>query len=404
MNSWQQTTLGDLLRNGGSIKTGPFGTTLKASEYALSGVPVISVGEVGYGALQLRGDTPRVSPETTHRLAEYLLETGDIVFGRKGAVDRSARVKDIEHGWFLGSDGIRVRLPDSVSSSFIAYQFQLEATKRWLLQHASGSTMLSLNQKILDRIPLSVPPLSIQRAIAEVLGALDDKIAANTKLAATSSQLAQSVFAAATGTQGLKVALFESSHLLSRGITPKYSDGEDTMIVLNQKCVRDQRVNLAPARRTDLSKVREEKILSQNDVLVNSTGQGTLGRVARWTHAEQVTVDSHITIIRFNSEEVDPVCAGFAVLRSERQITDMAEGSTGQTELSRVELGKLKILLPPREQQQELGQRLAQMAAMENAYLQENERLAAMRDALLPQLMSGKLRVKDGEKVIEDTL
>lgn len=271
--------------------------------------------------------------------------------------------------------------------------------------YLTGSTQPKLTRAAMDSIQLMIPELDEQKAIVEVLGALDDKIAANTKLAETSFQLAKSIFAAAaTNTEGVKVGLSESSHLLSRGITPKYSEDEDTMTILNQKCVRDQRVNLTPARRTDLAKVREEKILSQNDVLVNSTGQGTLGRVARWTHDKDVTVDSHITIIRFNPEEVDPVCAGFAVLRSEREITDMAKGSTGQTELSRIELGKLKILLPPREQQQELGQRLAKMAAMENAYLQENERLAATRDALLPQLMSGKLRVKDAEKVLDESL
>lgn len=275
----------------------------------------------------------------------------------------------------------------------------------FIISQATGAAQQNLSGKTIRQFQYPTPPLKEQQAIAEVLGALDDKIAANTKLAETSSQLAQSIFAAAaTNTEGVKVGLSESSHLLSRGITPKYSEDEDTMTILNQKCVRDQRVNLTPARRTDLAKVREEKILSQNDVLVNSTGQGTLGRVARWTHDKRVTVDSHITIIRFNPEEVDPVCAGFAVLRSEREITDMAEGSTGQTELSRIELGKLKILLPPREQQQELGQRLAKMAAMENAYLQENERLAATRDALLPQLMSGKLRVKDAEKVLDESL
>ncbi|NKG22003.1 restriction endonuclease subunit S [Paeniglutamicibacter sp. ANT13_2] len=373
---------------------------LKASEYSESGVPVISVGEVGYGTLKLRKDTPRVSPTTTSRLGEYVLETNDIVFGRKGAVDRSSIVRSSENGWFLGSDGIRVRLPSTVNAGFIAYQFQLETIRTWLLQHASGSTMLSLNQGTLERIPLLVPTLAKQHAIADVLCALDDKIAANTKLATTSSLLAQSVFAAAADNHGVEVGLSESSSLLSRGITPKYSDDEESMVVLNQKCVRYQRVGLGPARRTILSKVRQDKELHLDDVLVNSTGQGTLGRVARWTLDGRVTVDSHITIVRFNPEVIDPVCGGFAVLRNEEKITAMAEGSTGQTELSRVELGKLKLMLPPSEQQRALGQHLAKMTTMENAYLLENQALAATRDALLPQLMSGKLRVKDAEQIV----
>ena len=183
--------------SGGSFKTGPFGTALKASEYTECGVPVISVGEVLPGALVLRRDTPRVSPSVTSRLSEYLLMSGDIVFGRKGAVDRSAWVKPAEEGWFLGSDGIRVRLPGSVDSRFVAYQLQSESVRAWLLQHSGGSTLLSLNQSTLSRVSLLLPPLADQRAIAEVLGALDDKIAANTKLTSMADVLGKGLFSKA---------------------------------------------------------------------------------------------------------------------------------------------------------------------------------------------------------------
>jgi type I restriction enzyme S subunit len=122
---WRGTTIGKLLASdGGSVKTGPFGTTLKAQEYSKEGVPLISVGEVGYGSLRVHEKTPRAPREVVERLPEYLLEAGDIVFGRKGAVDRSALVKPEQAGWFLGSDGIRLRLPSTCDSRFIAYQLQ----------------------------------------------------------------------------------------------------------------------------------------------------------------------------------------------------------------------------------------------------------------------------------------
>src|SRR5690348_10251534 len=117
------TTIGALLaRDGGSVKTGPFGTTLKAKEYSKEGVPLISVGEVGYGSLRVYDSTPRAPLEVVERLPEYVLQAGDIVFGRKGAVDRSAMVKPEQAGWFLGSDGIRLRLPNTCDARFVAYQ------------------------------------------------------------------------------------------------------------------------------------------------------------------------------------------------------------------------------------------------------------------------------------------
>lgn len=190
-------TLGELLDDhGGDIKTGPFGTKLKAAEYTPTGVPVISVGEVGYGRLRLHEKTPRVDSSVTNRMPEYLLRHGDIVFGRKGAVDRSARVQHDQDGWFLGSDGIRVRLPNSCDSAFIAYQLQVPAHRDWMLQHAAGSTMPSLNEGIIRRIPIILPPVEEQRAIAAVLGSLDDKIEQNRRTGRNLEELARAVFKA----------------------------------------------------------------------------------------------------------------------------------------------------------------------------------------------------------------
>jgi len=189
------TTIGALLkRDGGSVKTGPFGTTLKAKEYSKDGVPLISVGEVGYGSLRVHETTPRAPREVVERLPEYLLEAGDIVFGRKGAVDRSAMVKPEQAGWFLGSDGIRLRLPNTCDTRFIAYQLQSSGTRSWLLQHATGTTMASLNQGTIERVPIALPPLPEQRAIAHILGTLDDKIELNRRMNETLEAIARALF------------------------------------------------------------------------------------------------------------------------------------------------------------------------------------------------------------------
>jgi type I restriction enzyme, S subunit len=192
---WDETTVGDLIsQRGGSVKTGPFGTALKANEYSTEGIPLISVREVGYGTLRIDDSTPRVPPEVTRRLPEYLLSAGDIVFGRKGAVDRSAHVKPEQDGWFLGSDGIRLRLPDSCDSRFMAYQIQSARVRNWLVQHATGTTMASLNQDVIERIPIVVPPVEDQRVIAHILGTLDDKIDLNRQINETLEAIARTIF------------------------------------------------------------------------------------------------------------------------------------------------------------------------------------------------------------------
>jgi type I restriction enzyme S subunit len=189
--------VGDLIGEpGGDIQTGPFGTKLKAAEYTTQGVPIISVGEVGYGRLRVHRKTPRVDETVTRRMPEYLLEPGDIVFGRKGAVDRSALVLEDQRGWFLGSDGIRLRLPSSCDARFMSYQFQAPRHREWMMRHAAGTTMASLNEPIIRSIPIVLPPLGVQRAIAAVLGALDDKIEQNRRTAQALERLARAIFRA----------------------------------------------------------------------------------------------------------------------------------------------------------------------------------------------------------------
>ena len=171
----EQTTLGGLVESsGGSIKTGPFGTSLKAAEYTPDGVPVISTGEVRSGYLQVHARTPRVGGAVLKRLPMYTLRHGDIVFARKGAVDRSAWVRAEEDGYFLGSDGLRVRLGgDPEDAQFVAYLLQTDAVLKWLGLHATGTIMKGLNQKILARIPLGFPPREVRQDFAERMRVVD---------------------------------------------------------------------------------------------------------------------------------------------------------------------------------------------------------------------------------------
>jgi type I restriction enzyme, S subunit len=197
-SEWQHTTLGECLnQEGGSILTGPFGTLLKAAEYTSTGVPVISVSEVGFGSIELKSHTPRVDHTITERLPKYLLREDDIVFARKGAgtaVERSALVKADQQGWFLGSDGIRVRLPRSIDARYVSYWLQSKQHRNWMKQHAVGTTMPALNEGIVKRIPVSLPPLSEQKRIAHILGTLDEKIELNRRMNATLEAMARALF------------------------------------------------------------------------------------------------------------------------------------------------------------------------------------------------------------------
>jgi hypothetical protein len=105
---WKKCHIGDFVEKGMvDIQTGPFGTQLKASYYTEEGTPVINVRNIGYG--DLRPDKLEYVPEDiADRLSVHLLCEGDIVFGRKGAVDRHILISNSQNGWMQGSDCIRL--------------------------------------------------------------------------------------------------------------------------------------------------------------------------------------------------------------------------------------------------------------------------------------------------------
>lgn len=150
--------------------------------------------------------------------------------------------------------------------------------------------------------------------------------------------------------------LGEITSYISKGIVPKYTleSGKNTIRVLNQRCNRNNEITLGPSRLNDVTKRRvpENKILRINDVLVNSTGVGTAGRVAQITKInEQLTVDGHMIILRPN-QSIDPVFYGYLVKANQYKIEQLAEGSTGQTEINRDRLlNEIICQIPPVEDQ-----------------------------------------------------
>lgn len=170
--SWEGSTVGDLIDAGfAEVKTGPFGTQLKASDYVETGTPVINVRNIGFGHVR-EEKLEFISEETTQRLSSHLLREKDIVFGRKGAVERHAFIRDKQSRWLQGSDCLRLRIisEEHVLARYLSYAFLTPRHQAWMIQHCShGATMASLNQDIIRRIQLDLPSLDAQRRIVMIL-------------------------------------------------------------------------------------------------------------------------------------------------------------------------------------------------------------------------------------------
>lgn len=178
---------------------------------------------------------------------------------------------------------------------------------------------------------------------------------------------------------------------VKRGITPKYSEN-GTALVLNQRCIRDGRVTFDDARKHDagVKPVPADRILRPGDCLVNSTGQGTLGRSAVYEGspvAGDVTVDSHVTIVRPNLEQVLPRFLGYCLSHQESTLIELSTGSGGQTELSRTAIAELPIPLPPLEEQKRIVAKLDAASMDEEDLVGSIDRQSRSLCLLMPSLI-----------------
>jgi type I restriction enzyme S subunit len=374
------------------------------------------------------------------------------VFGSNGPIGWTSEQLAPGPGVILGRKGAYRGVHYSPDPFFVidtAYYVvpKNELDMRWLLyaikhyklgEIDDGSPIPSTTRAAVYIQDFEVPPLVEQRAIARILGALDDKIELNRQMNETLEAMARALFKSwfvdfdpvhaksegrDTGLPKSVANLFPDSYedselgeipkewdvkpliqltsYLSRGIGPSYIE-DGGICVLNQKCIRGGRIDFSKARRHDGAKKSiKGRRLRPLDILVNSTGVGTLGRLAQ-LHGfpEDLIVDSHITIVR-TSASINPRFLGCTLLSRETEVEGLGEGTTGQTELSRARLGALPCVVPPEDLQDIFGRLVEPLYSRLAVNEYEAETLAALRDALLPKLISGEIRVKDAERIVQ---
>ncbi|WP_338883533.1 restriction endonuclease subunit S [Xenorhabdus sp. TH1] len=198
--------------------------------------------------------------------------------------------------------------------------------------------------------------------------------------------------------------LFEASSFLKRGISPKYIE-DGGVQVINQKCIRNHEINFSLCRRnnTELKKVSGYE-LELGDILINSTGVGTLGRMAQVRFLpENSVVDSHVTVVRANEKICPKYTFGQLLMLQENVIEQLGEGSTGQTELNRKVLFDQKILLPNTSLSKYVEKYILDISEKIAFNSIQIQSLTQLRDTLLPKLISGELSLDDLPETVTET-
>lgn len=254
---------------------------------------------------------------------------------------------------------------------------------------------------VLKNLEVRVPDIDIQHKIGSLLKSIDDKIFINAKINENLEQQAQAIlkswfvdfepFGGKMPDNWNECILDSICSLIIKGITPKYVDQSD-QLVINQKCVRNHQVDLSLARCHEPKKVNE-KWLQYGDIVVNSTGTGTLGRAAQVLFIpNNLTVDSHVTIIRASKKEY-LYYLGLWATSHEHDFEMLQTGSTGQTDLPRERLKQMPIILPSKDILCKFSEVIKPIADIKIKNQQENQHLTVLRNTLLPKLMNGEIDV-----------
>jgi type I restriction enzyme S subunit len=413
---------------------GPFGSDLVSKDYVPTGVPVIRGTNMGHGRW-IDGEFAYVTPEKAESLSSNCAKPGDIVFTQRGTLGQVALVPNKGADRYLISQSQMKLTVDAekADAMFLYYVFTSAEQQDYIRQNAIQTGVPHTNLGILRNTPLTLPPLAEQKAIAAVLGALDDKIELNRQMNATLEAMARALFQSwfvdfdpvrakmegrePSGMDAETAALFpdgfEESELgliprgwqtgsilrqadLLSGGTPKtdvpaFWNG-DVPWASAKDVSQCGEAFLVSTERTITKRGLEEsstKMIPANATVVVARG-ATTGRLTMFGHAMAMNQ----TCYGLRSQ----VGAPFALYCNARHFIErLVQGGHGSIfdTITTSTFEATEVLLAPTEVLRAFDSQVTALFQQVHANLHESRTLATLRDTLLPKLLSGELRVND---------
>ena len=443
MSHWRRSSVGELCGEGViELQTGPFGSQLHAHDYVPHGVPVVPT-EALRGRRIDHSVLPQITTEKAETLERHRLKIGDILFARRGAqaTGHTGFVRTQEEGFLCGTGAIRLRVTNPQSQTvlpeFLSHVFADPASVAWFKFHAIGATMPNLNEGIIRSFPLLLPPAEDQKAIANSLTALDDKIELNRRTNETLEAIAHALFkswfvdfdpvrtkAHRQQPAGVPLSLAEAfpSHLVDSGLGPIPEGWQckplPEVIAVNPIRVLDKQI-IAPYVDMGNIPTHSARVLGWFDRKFTSgmrfeNGDTLVARITPclengktafvdFLKDKQVAWGSTEFIVLHPKPPLPPEY-GYFLARSAEFRAFAASNMSGTSGRQRVPadcFASFYVAVPP----QPIAKAFCDLARSFFAKTKQNDEesttLALLRNALLPKLLSGKVRIKQAEGIVE---
>lgn len=398
MSEWERVRLTDAL----DFKEGP---GILAKDFHDEGVPLIRLAGVKTGAHILDGcnylDPSKVAKKWSH----FALEVGDVLLSTSASLGEVAVVPTDGAGAVPYTGLIRFRPKgDRVSRRFIPIALTSRPFKLQIEAMGVGSVMKHFGPMHLRQMTLDLPPTDVQEAIADVIGALDDKIEANRKLATTADELIQARFAG-LGLDDVPHADNETVPLRDLfEINPQ-------RVALRSHEVSYVGMASVPTRGWS---VRSDGVRKAASGMRFANGDTVMARITPCLENGKVAyVDSlpegsvgvgstEFIVFRSRSDLGIPLELSYPLCRSPR-FRDFAirqmSGTSGRQRVSAKDIADYPLSVISHDELREFGSMVAPLFAAVRSLVDEDWTLKSLRDTLLPKLMSSQLRVEEAMEV-----
>lgn len=380
------------------IAMGPFGSDIKAENFASSGVPVIRGGNLTSG--RFRGeDFVFLTEEKANELMNANAYPGDLVFTHRGTLGQVGLLPNKPYARYVVSQSQMKLTCDKEQAipEYIYYYFKSPIGQNALLMNTSQTGVPAISRPVtsLKAIRLHLPPLSEQRAIAHILGTFDDKIELNKKTNETLEAMAQALFN--SWFVDFDSVASEDMYQSEMGLIPKGWNMQRIskfMVLSYGKSLpeKNRHNGSVPVYGSGgVTGFHDQPLIAEKTIIVGR--KGTVGSLY-WESRPCFPIDTV-----FYVQPILPLSFCYYLLKGlplRSMNTDAAVPG-----LNRENVYRLEFPLPPLELISLYSKNADVLREKMDANFRQIENLVYLRDLLLPKLISGQLRIKDAEKFLE---
>ncbi len=407
MTEWRETTLGE-------VAVVQSGYAFKSKDWRDQGVPVVKIHNVRHGRVNL-SDCSYVTGDIARGAARYRLSRGDVLVTMSGEIGSVGVVRTDDHLVLNQRVGrVSVRAGASAELRYIAYVLQHPELKAIMEVTAYGAAQPNISPSLLSSLPILLPSIQVQRYVSRVLGVMDALIENNRRRVEVLEEMARAIYREwfvhfrYPGHENVTLAVtplgpipdgWERTSLgdlvtTQYGYTESASDSEvgprylRGMDINKRSYIDWSTVPYCPIDDAALARFRVEV----GDVFViRMADPGKVGMCEVETNA---VFASYLVRIRPSSDRIGSYYLFFTLSADEYQgwVTGASTGATRKSVSAKV-MTEPRIVLPPRQVQHDFEGAVRPLRTLMTRLVKQNARLRALRDALLPKLVTGQIEV-----------